>query len=77
MLYNQIQHKTEEKDRLDDPNKWYVEVYNIPLHFNKEDIVYFLWKTLEKCRALKKATNPVFTILFRYHGHNIWRNRDV
>lgn len=58
-MYNQIQQKTDSTNKLDDPNKWYVEIYNIPLHFNKEDIVYFIWKTLEKCRALKKVTNPV------------------
>jgi hypothetical protein len=46
-------------DRIEDPNKLYIDIYNIPEHFNKEDIVYFLWKTLEKCKAIKKHTNPV------------------
>lgn len=35
MYYNQIQQKLDNKDKSDDPNKWYVEIYNIPLHFNK------------------------------------------
>lgn len=65
MFYNQMHQKVEGKDRTDDPNKWFVEIYNLPLHFNKEDIVYFIWKTLEKCRALKKPTNPVSYLLSR------------
>jgi hypothetical protein len=77
MYYNQIQHKTDSKDKLDDSNKWYVEIYNLPLHFNKEDIVYFIWKTLDKCRALKKATNPVLAILFRLFHLNILRSKDA
>jgi hypothetical protein len=36
----------EERDNKEDPNKWYVEIYNLPEHLNKEDIVYFMWKTL-------------------------------
>lgn len=46
-------------DKREDPSKWYIEIYNLPEHLNKEDIGYFLWKTLDKCRALKKATNPI------------------
>ena len=65
MYSNQTQQKTDSKDKLDDPNKWYVEIYNLPLHFNKEDMVYFLWKTMEKCKALKKAINPVIILLLR------------
>lgn len=34
-------------------------MYNLPEHGNKEDIVFFLWKALEKCKALLRHTNPV------------------
>lgn len=51
--------RVEEKEKKDDSSKWFVEIYNLPEHHNKEDIVYFMWKTLEKCRGLKKSTNPV------------------
>ena len=59
MFLNQLHQRAEQRDKNDDPNRWFVEIYNLPLHFNKEDIVYFVWKTLDKCHGLKKQTNPV------------------
>jgi hypothetical protein len=80
MYSNQIYPKVDrlsEKDKSDDPNRWYIEISNIPLHFNKEDIVYFVWKTLDKCRALKKTTNPVLFALSRLYDRSMWRNCDA
>ena len=36
-----------------------VKVFNIPEHSNKEDIIYFLWKSLEKAKGLTKPGSPV------------------
>jgi hypothetical protein len=54
--------RSRSREKQDDPNKLYIDIFNIPEHHNKEDIVYFLWKTLEKANALKKHTNPVSPI---------------
>jgi hypothetical protein len=50
---------------VEDSSKFYIDIYNLPEHGNKEDIVFFLWKALEKCRALIKHTNPVLIHLLR------------
>ena len=64
----------ERKEKVDDVSKFYVEVYNLPEHGNKEDIVFFLWKALEKCRALIKHTNPVSPYPSRSHRQTWCRN---
>lgn len=51
--------RSREKEQKEDGGMHIIDVYNIPEHHNKEDIVYFLWKSLEKCRALKKNSNPI------------------
>lgn len=38
---------------------WELEVRNLPDHCNKDDLVHFLWKSMDLCRALMKPTNPV------------------
>ena len=77
MFAGRTQPRVDNHDRQDDPNWWYVEISSLPLHFNKEDIVYFIWKTLEKCRGLKKNTNPVSLILFRLLNHSLWNNSSA
>lgn len=57
--------RSESIEKKDDPNKWYVDIYNLPEHVNTQDISFFIWKALEKCRGLKKNTTPVYNFTFR------------
>ena len=53
--------------RQEDSSRLYIDVFNLPQHHNKEDIVYFLYKALERARGLRKPTNPVSAATCRSH----------
>lgn len=43
----------------------YIDIYNLPEHGNKDDISFFLFKALEKCRAIIKHTTPVIILIIK------------
>lgn len=52
--------RSKEKRRPDKTAaNWEVIVKNLPENLYKEDLVHFMWKTMDSCRGLTKPGNPV------------------